>query len=582
MPEVRRTQCFERVAAIPRRALDLETATQHAAELTILLRVHGSSHPPLRPWQAQALVEAYESRGAFLGLVVGLGKTLISFLLPTVLRASRPLLIVPGAGLRDKTVHEFATLRRDWVEPAEPMRVYTWQELTTQGNAEFFERMQPDLIVVDEADEAANTGASWVRRIDRYIQACPETVVVLMTGTPGRKSIMNYWHLLCWALRERAPVPMQESEAREWALALDEAKGRTFTYTKPGPLGATTEAARAWYRTRLVETPGVVIVDGDSCAAPLTVRTRLAREDPKLDDAFKHFLTTLESPEGMPVSDPLSRWRMDGQLGCGLYLRFRVPPPEPWRDARRAVAKFVRDRIAASTRSRRPLDTEAQVLRRFADHPIVLEWQRIKDTFEPETEPVWLSDSVVLSAMDWLAESDAPGIVWTGCVEFAHGLAHASRLPYYGREGRDSMGRGLHLADPARNMIASWHANKKGFNLQAWTRQLIVMPPQSAKWFEQIFGRSHRAGQHEAVTVDILATSGGTLDLFETAIGEADFARETIGMTQKLLRAEIVRAAPRITRENRFRWARGFVPATADRFAPPRAERIDPTVRDAR
>jgi hypothetical protein len=467
---------------------------------------------------------------------------------------------VPGAGLRDKTLHEFATLRREWREPAEPMGVYTWQELTTQGRADFFDQVQPDLIVIDEADEAANVLASWVRRVDRYILAHPETVVVLMTGTPGRKSIMNYWHLLGWALRERAPVPMSEGEAKEWALALDEVKGRDFAFTKPGPLGATTEAARAWYRARLSETPGVVIVDGDSCDAPLTVRVRLAREDPRLDAAFEHFLTTLETPEGMPVSDPLSRWRMDGQLGCGLYLRWRIPPPEPWREARRAVARFVRDRIAASTHSRRPLDTEAQVLRRFEEHPIVTQWARVKDTFEPETEPVWLSDSVVLSAIDWLRESDAPGIVWSGCVEFAIALSHTARLSYYGREGRDSMGRGLHLADPRANMIASWHANKKGFNLQPWTRQLIVMPPQSAKWFEQIFGRSHRAGQDEAVIVDVLATSGGTLDLFETAIGEAGFARETIGMTQKLLRAELVRATPHVTRANRFRWARSSAP----------------------
>lgn len=558
MPEVRRTVCYERVRALPRRDLDPEIAAGYAAELSDLLRV--APGVALRPWQGQALVEAFENRGAFLGLPVGLGKTLISFLLPVVLRSARPLLIVPGAGLRDKTMHEFGTLRREWRSPVEPMRVYTWQELTTRGNAEFFERMQPDLIVIDEADEAANTSASWVRRIDRYILSRPETVVVLMTGTPGRKSIMNYWHLLCWALRERAPVPMAEGEAREWALALDEAKGRSYTYTRPGPLGATTEAARAWYRARLVETPGVVIVDGDSCEAPLTVRVRLAREDVRLDEAFRHFLTTLETPEGMPVSDPLSRWRMDGQLGCGLYLRWRVPPPERWREARRTLARFVRDRIAASTHARRPLDTEAQVIRRFEDHPAVLEWLAVKDTFEPETEPVWISDSVVHSAIDWLRESNAPGIVWTGCVEYGVALSHAARLPYYGREGRDAMGRGLHVADPTRNMIASWHANKKGFNLQPWTRQLIVMPPQSAKWFEQIFGRSHRAGQTEPVVVDVLATSGGTLDLFETAIGEADFARETIGMTQKLLRAELVRATPRVTQSNRFRWARGFAP----------------------
>jgi hypothetical protein len=83
-----------------------------------------------------------------------------------------------------------------------------------------------------------------------------------------------------------------------------------------------------------------------------------------------------------------------------------------------------------------------------------------------------------------------------------------------------------------------------------------VYPPQSAKYLEQVFGRSHRAGQTEAVTVDMLATSGGTLDAFEAAISEATCVRDRDAMTQKILRAEVVRAIPRITDSNRFRWAR--------------------------
>jgi hypothetical protein len=81
------------------------------------------------------------------------------------------------------------------------------------------------------------------------------------------------------------------------------------------------------------------------------------------------------------------------------------------------------------------------------------------------------------------------------------------------------------------------------------------MPPQSAKWLEQIFGRSHRSGQDEHVIVDVLATSGGTLDAFGAAIAEASNVRATVSLTQKLLRADIVRARPRITAENEFRWA---------------------------
>lgn len=341
-----------------------------------------------------------------------------------------------------------------------------------------------------------------------------------------------------------------------WAAALDEGKGRSFCAVEPGPLGATQKAARAWYQKRLAQTPGVVIVDGDSCKAPLLIRTRLAREDARLDVAFKNFLTTFETPGGEFVSDSLSRWRLDGHMGCGVYKRYRPPPPDEWREARRALAKLVRDKIAHSKHSARPLDTEAQVLKRYSEHEIVVRWKEIRDTFVENTEAVWVTDSTIHSVRDWLAESDAPGIVWSGCVAFGEALAVTTRLPYYGPQGRNQDGGGLHDADELLNMIASWAANKEGFNLQAWTRQLVVCPPQSAQYLEQIFGRSHRRGQEKLVTIDVLATSGGTLDAFETAIAEAGFGTETMGLTQKIQRATIQRAVPRITQRNRYRWAR--------------------------
>jgi hypothetical protein len=89
-----------------------------------------------------------------------------------------------------------------------------------------------------------------------------------MTGTPARKSMMNYWHLLCWCLREKAPVPMTEGVARMWAMAIDEDRGPR---PSPGPLGPTLKEAREWFRAAW----GIGrVVDEDSCDAPLTVRIR--------------------------------------------------------------------------------------------------------------------------------------------------------------------------------------------------------------------------------------------------------------------------------------------------------------------
>lgn len=550
MISVDRSPEFARVAGLARRTISAADAEEWSTFLTPRFAL--SSAVALRPWQALTIAEAVNCGGCFAALPVGTGKTLISALLPTAMQAERSLLLVPGS-LVDKTYSDFRSYVGQWRMPRNPIRVETREKLATVAGADILEAYKPDLIVLDEADDLANARSAASRRIDRYVRN--HTVrVVAMTGTPSRKSIMNYWHLLAWTLGDGAPIPLVEEEARMWALAIDDHNGMR---PSPGPLGRTLREARAWYRTRLTQTPGVIVVDEDSCDAPLTVRVRLAREDAALDAAFERFGLEQENPAGIPVSDPLSRWRLDAELGLGLYSRWAPPPPEAWRDARRAVARFVRERIDASTHSARPMDTEAQVLRRYAEHPIVKAWLAAKPMFAGTTEIVWISRSALDSVHDWLRDLEGePGIVWCGSVAFGRALAKEAGLAYYGQRGVTDGGGALHSAPPDASFVASWNANKKGFNLQAWARQLIVMPPQSAKWLEQIFGRSHRSGQERHVIVDVLATSGGTLDVLESAIGEAACIRERESLTQKLLRADVVRADPSITASNIYRWAR--------------------------
>jgi hypothetical protein len=222
------------------------------------------------------------------------------------------------------------------------------------------------------------------------------------------------------------------------------------------------------------------------------------------------------------------------------------------------MARFVRDAIERSRGTAHPLDTERQVFRRYADHPVVLRWLAVRDTFRPRTRVRWLTTSALESAEDWLREVHAVadvGVVWTGAVDFGVELARRTGLRYYGQEGRAADGRQLIHADPSESLIASWKANQAGFDLQPWARQLITMPPQSGKALEQIISRSHRQGQTRAVVVDVLISSGLSSDALAGAFNEARHVRTTITLTQKILRADFVRADPRITQSNRFRWA---------------------------
>jgi hypothetical protein len=556
MPEVRRTADFERVAALPRRTVTYDDAVAWAGVFTEEFAL--AKGAALTPWQGAGLAEAAENDGLFAALPVGFGKTILSRLLPRAMRSRRAVLLIP-ASLEDKTRHDFAALVGKW-RGGDPPTLLTLQSLSRPAQGEKLFELDPDLIMVDESDELQNRSSSVCRRIDRYVVAKQGGVrVCVFTGTPSRKSIMNYWHHLCWCLRDGAPVPMSETEAVEWGLALDDFGMRTWTQRMGcGPLGGGVTAARRWFARRLSETPGVLIVDGDSAGdVPLHVALEPAKEDPAIDGHYKRFLELGENPAGIPVTDPLSRWRTDGQLGTGLYLRYKQPPPPEWRNALRSFASFCREAIEDSTHARRPLDTEAQVVRAHPDAEPVVTWLETRPTFTPETEAVRLSPSAVESALAWLARESTPAVIWCGSVEIGMWISQVGRFPYYGREGRDAAsGRALFNADPRRSLVASWHANKRGFNLQAWRRALLVHPPQSAKYLEQIIGRHHRQGQTEAVRVTVLCTSGGTYDAFDSAVSEATFAKSTVSLTQKILRAEITCIDPPPSASNQYRWAR--------------------------
>lgn len=588
---VRNTPELARIRDLPVRALTKAKAARAAARWTSELAVAGRG-AELRPWQGQVLDDVVRVGGCVGWLPVGQGKTLPAELVPVVLAeqaaearrviakhegrkraglAYRAVLCIP-ASLKEKTFADRRSYAGKWRLASPPARIVTLHELAREANAGLLEWLDPEVLVVDESDELANWDASATQRIHRFVKAkrargeaaglpWPHGLwVVAMTGTPTRRSILGYWHILVWCLGPGCPMPVTRSEAESWALALDDAAPRMGFRPNPGPLGSTLDKARARYLDRLRATPGMVMVDEDSAAdVPLTIKVELAPECDELDAAFDELRLYWTSPSGEPVSDPLSLARIDGDLGCGVVRYWKPPPPPEWLDARRELAAFIRKRISETRHAAEPLDTDAQVIRRHKGHPIVAEWLRVRRTFDPRkaTRTRWISDVTLRWAVRWIRKQErlgrGPVVVWCGGVEFGTRLAKLAGLPYYSRKGKEiNTGRDLHAADVRKSMVCSWHANKRGFNLQAWRTHAIVQPPQSAKYLEQIFGRSHRAGQTEPVRCTVLATSGGTLDAFAAAIGEARFAKQTAFSTQKILKARIKQPT---TPPDTLRWA---------------------------
>jgi hypothetical protein len=159
-------------------------------------------------------------------------------------------------------------------------------------------------------------------------------------------------------------------------------------------------------------------------------------------------------------------------------------------------------------------------------------------------------------AKRWLDEHPT-GLVWTGNVAFGEALSTVSGLPFYGPKGLDIHGRYIGDHPAGQGAILSCMANLRGRNLQKWNVNLLINPPTSGKYLEQLFGRTHRAGQEQDVFVYFLLTSGESIDGFESAVSEGVFGKSSYRLTAKILRAEITRLRPTAA-QNSYRWANRY------------------------
>lgn len=536
---------------IPRRVWAPGEVDRLVEALTSALRTP-TGRQRLRPVQAIALYEAAHLGGLFAPIRVGGGKTLLSALLPRVWSGVvRPLVIVPAA-LREKTRAEFADLRRDWCLPPF-IRVESYETLSTVGGAELLSQYEPDVIVADECHKLKHLSSACTKRVGRYLRARHRegrpVHFCAMTGSATTRSIREFAHLAGWALGDAAPVPADWGAVDEWSRALDVSVA-DHRRLLPGALSVLrtdpAQEIREAYRDRLTQSPGVVATQEAPLPIGLRIRTHTLEHPPEVDAAFRVLRDSWETPDGWACADGVEVWRHARELGAGYYYVWNPRPPEEWRIARRAWAAASREIIA---HNRRHLDTELQA--RQAVHEgfypaaagILADWLAIAPTFEPRTEPRWISDHVLRRADAWARE--APGIVWTASRAVAAAMGERG-WPVYTEGALTADGRHVRDARPAAgSIVASIASCGTGQNLQAWSRNLVIgVPPNGGQW-EQLIGRTHRDGQRApGVTFDVLLGSAEDAAALERSIADSRYAEAMTGQAQKLAHAEIVWSAP--------------------------------------
>jgi hypothetical protein len=542
---VRESDELRRVAALPRRIFSAGEQSDCVRDMTRALKTPQGTME-LWPVQAQALLEIGTlGGGLFAPQTVGAGKTLISFLAPVVAFAGRPLLVVP-ANLVKKTERDRRILSPHF-RIAEFIRIMTYDWLGTEGGADALDQYMADFFVFDEAHHLRNfQDAAVARRVRRHISVNRRPCVIL-SGTITGRSLHDYAHLIAWALGLGSPLPLTYEDLESWSDALDEKKGEQKS-SHPGALRVFCNdeenriwdqdpqtAARQGFRRRLVETPGVVATDEAEVNATITMTAVDFSVSPLIDSAFEFLRRDWQVPGGAVLSEPMHVHRVARELSMGMCYLWDPPAPKEWLSARKAWCAYVRTVLAHSQR----LDSELQVRNWAAEKGDCLElaaWLEIKDTFEPNSIPVWIDDSALKFAAEWANRER--GIVWVEHVCVGQRLEQDFGLSYYHELGLDSRGNQIEDHDPKSPMVASIASNSEGRNLQAWNRNLIMSIPPNGARLEQLLGRTHRPGQKaDDVRFDFVNVCAEHLLGFWQCVADSRYVQQTIGSRQKVLLA---------------------------------------------
>jgi hypothetical protein len=540
-----------RILAIPRRTYSDLEQQQIAKGMTDLLRRPGGQGE-LWTTQGTALFDLSFAGGLVAPIPVGMGKTLISLLAPTVWKRTRPLLLVPAA-LVDKTKRAFRELSQHWkIVPS--IRIWSYQWLGTVGAKDALKHWAPDIIVCDEAHYIANTSAGVTRRLKRYLEGNPECVFAAMSGTLQKRSLWDFAHIVKWAFRrtpQHCPIPLTFADLEAWASVLDEKTGQDrgtipdigalSLLVGPHAIDPTVQDVRLAFGRRFSETLGVVAANGGDgvCAASLTIATPTLTPPPEISQALAQMRADWATPDGVEFLDAISLWRHCRELALGFYYRWTTQPPELWRMARKEWAAISRWIIEHGRKHVDTVQDAANSIDRgeYPEFvPYLERWRAVEPDFEPETEAVWLSNHM----LDWVNEdvSDRVTLYWVEHRAMGEALARRTGLDFYAPICERTK-RSI-LDHPKRtSAIVSWNACRTGFDLPWASRNVIVSPPTNARAWEQLLGRTHRKGQlADEVNVIVPVWCPEHRNAIDQAVADAHCNRDMMGSTQKLLLAD--------------------------------------------
>lgn len=510
--------------------------------------------PLLWPIQGWALEEASLYGSIVCPIGVGGGKTWIVALLPTVLDAkltvvlTRPSLVEPTR----KAIHDLAS----WyaVYP-HSIKVISYSTISTKG-ADLLQRLQPDLIIADEAHDLRHLTSNRSRRALSYIldTGC---VFVPLSGTMTERSIHDYVHLYALALRDRSPLP-NDSTIDVWSSVLD-SKTNPSANDKlalrrllPAHRSSTVETLRAAYKRRLLHTPGVITGSPELLGTGLEIHRWLDCDAAGADlkASWKRLRDAWELPGGEELVDALEYARHTRTLALGFYNRLQPAPVtdpelvEEWREARRRWGGAMRWALDNWAATRPGFDSKGLLCQAGREWRLQGSTQRAWDTWASIREEIewvksveWVSTRPITAAIERFTETarGGKGIIWYSSSTALEPLFREMQIPVYGRGSKQPTGCKGIIACQAKVHATGWNAQYD------FADCLVLEPWASATKWDQGLGRTHRPGQIEdTVRAFVPAWTPELRKTIRSAIVNAHYIEETEGRRTKLLCATLV------------------------------------------
>jgi len=523
----------------------------------------------LNPIQSAALAEAAQEKGAICPIGVGVGKTLISCLLPTVMNAQKPLLVVPPTTAQ-QTKRLYVEYRQHF--KIKQITFLTYSRLSTAKGTDILYRLKPDLIICDEVHLLKDPNSARTMRVLRFLADNPQVMFVALSGTMTKDSLKNYSHLAELALRDGSPLPRDKYTLGAWCKVLDanddEPNESDWQELRPmidqmhdsGWQGFRRETetdyerrhatARECFSKRFRGTPGVICSSNADVDASLYIST--VKDIPYPKDLYDLVKETKERPDGEPLEDDARVWLCLRQLSLGFYYIWHWGDREPdweWVDAYRGWGREVRAEISdrATTYYDSPWLVEKQILKLLElddDDDIVAvsevlghepspmlvdawrEWDRVRHRKGPDTVPVWIDDTPLRRILA-LGSTKHPTIYWYHSDAVADRIEQISDI-HVVRAGEEPPEEALWCA-------LSIKSHGTGLNLQRWAHNVLIEPPPGNPETEQCIGRTHRQGQAaDEVHFTIPVHSPVFAKALRNAREEAAYQQDTMKMPQRL------------------------------------------------